>query len=267
MAESIQELQMIKTIYIPSRGRAKKLQTPYTLPKSLRKRCVVVVRKDEVDEYKELHPALNFAVLPKRIEGLSPTRQWILEEAEERWHVQLDDDITAINHKPVSTKFGGLKKVDPSHFVNCFELLEKWLKEGIAHVSFTDRVSAARPSKKDYYENGRIAQTLFYDKRAIKDAGARFDRCALMQDLDMNLQLLGAGFKNRIATVYSYNARAEDAAGVCVLYRTDELKQKVGRQMMKLHPGITEMREKQKYGRTYFYMKTDWKKAFNAGRQ
>lgn len=253
----------IRDIYIPSRARAEKLVTPYTLPKKLRDITTVVVRRDELDEYEERHPTLRFEALPKGIEGLSPTRQWILEESSGRLHCQLDDDITAINYKPNPKKFGGLKKADSGMFIDCFHLLEKWMSEGmIGHVSFTDRVSAARPSKGPFYENGRIAQTLFYDRRAIKNAGARFDRVALMQDLDMNLQLLAAGYRNRIATVYSYNVRGEDSPGGCVLYRTDKLKQKVGRQMEKLHPGITTMATKEKYGRTYFYMKTDWRKAY-----
>src|SRR5262245_13998567 len=101
---------MIKEIFIPSRGRATKLVTPYTLPKELRNRCIVVVRPDEIDQYEDLHQRLEFAELPKSVEGLSATRQWILHNSENRWHVQLDDDITAINFKSDSTKFGGLRK-------------------------------------------------------------------------------------------------------------------------------------------------------------
>ena len=251
-------------IFIPSRGRPTELRTPYALPRRLQECVYVVVRYDEFDAYNDADEDrdFQFLVLPKDFTGgLSATRQWILDQADGQVHIQLDDDFTGINIKVDCKKFGGVKKTSPTEFCRCFDQLLYWLANGFDHVSFTDRVSSARPSKVPYYDNGRIAQALFYNRYAIKRAGARFDRVALMQDLDMNLQLLEAGYRSRTSTRWSYNHRAEDAAGGCALYRTDDLKAVVGQQMMKLHPGVTELKEKQKYGRTYFYMKTHWKKA------
>lgn len=252
-------------IFIPSRGRATALRTPYVLPRRLQESVYVVVRYEEFDAYNDADEDrdFQFLVMPKHFKGgISETRQWIADQADGTKLIMLDDDITGINLKPISKVFGGVRKASNGEFTKCFDQLLFWLNGDYGHVSFTDRVSSARPSKWPWYDNGRISQTLFYNRVDIEAAGARFDRVPLMQDLDMNLQLLRAGYRSRTSTRWSFNHRPEDAPGGCALFRTDDLKQQAGRRMMELHPGITELKEKEKYGRTYYYMKTHWKNAF-----
>lgn len=257
---------MIKqdAIYIPSRGRWEKLLTPYALPAPLRKRCIVVVRQDEVRRYMIAHAKRDFdlAILPKHVNGLSATRQWILDQSGDDVLIMLDDDITGINLKADPTKYGGVVKVDNRYFTNCFNLMYRWIDAGFVHVSFADRFVAARPSKNDYYENGRIAQALFYERSVLVNNHIRFDRVPLMQDLDVNLQLLGLGYKNRVSTNYSFNSRWYGSPGGCEAYRTTELHDHVGRRMEKLHPGITKLVPKPKGGG--MTMRTKWREAYRA---
>jgi hypothetical protein len=177
----------------------------------------------------------------------------------------MDDDIRTINLKGSSKVFGGVRKADPKHFIACFELMEQWMRSGIAHVGFAERMMAARPTPKPYYENGRMGQAMFYDLNVVRKVGASFNRVTLMQDLDMNLQLLEAGYPNRVSTRYSYTARPEDYAGGCGLYRTDTLKKAECLRMQKLHPGIVEAKTKVKFGREYPYLRTSWRKAIEMG--
>jgi len=256
-------------IWIPSRGRADKLATPHVLPLVLQHRVRVVVRHDELEAYaaatKE-NRQFEFIVLPKHFKGgLSETRQWILEQSDDQHLIMLDDDITGINRKEGLQKFGGLVKAHKNEFVNCFNLLIRWLDSGLAHVSFADRFVAARPSNLPYYENGRIAQTLFYNRDVLVKHRIRFDRVALMQDLDVNLQLLELGYRNRVSIKYSFNSRWYGQPGGCAAYRTNELHDKVARKMEKLHPGITKLVPKPKGGG--MTMRTSWRKAFGYQRE
>lgn len=255
---------MYECIYVPSRGRAQKLTTPYVLPFALEHRIVVVVRYDELHEYANAAKEdrqFEFLALPKNFKGgLSETRQWILEQSNDRYLIMLDDDITGINIKKDLSAYGTIVKSDPNEFIKCFAQLRRWMDDGFAHVSFADRFIAARPSKLPYYENGRIAQTLFYNRDVLVKHRIRFDRVALMQDLDVNLQLLGLGYRNRVSVKYSFNSRWYGQPGGCSAYRTSELHDKVARKMEKLHPGITKLIPKPKGGG--MTMRTSWTKAF-----
>lgn len=257
-------------IYIPSRGRAKTLTTPYVLPEALFDKCVVVVRPDEIDEYKdqniELASQNQFLVLPKGVNGLSATRQWIIEQANERFHAQLDDDITGFCYKPRSDVYGGVTRmrdgVQAKKVLKAVDVLMRWIREdGLAHVGISERFMAARPSEKPYYENNRLGQFTMWDLSILRKLGARFDRIKLMQDLDMNLQLLEAGYPSRVLTRISYVAKPEQFKGGCALYRDDEMKRKMCDKMARLHKGIVQSKVKIKFGRTYYHLRTSWRKA------
>jgi hypothetical protein len=256
---------VIGDIFIPTRGRAGDVRTLWDLPAKWRERCYLVVRPDEYSDYhtaqRHDQPIGGIVKLPKGIEGISATRQWILENAEGKALVMLDDDLTGINIKQDHTVFGGVARARNQSLAwdAVLRLMDRWLEQGEAHVSFTDRVSSARPSTRWWYENGRTSQTLFYNLRIVRGIGARFDRVPLSQDLDMNLQILEAGFTNRVSLKYSFNAKPEDAKGGCSTFRTDTVKEQVCRTMEFLHPGICTYKTKPKYGRTYHYLTTNWR--------
>lgn len=254
-------------IYIPSRGRADKVTTLQALPPGLRESCTIVVRHDEANAYKAKPEFFGkVLVMPKGINGISATRQWIMENADERFHCQMDDDITGFCFKPKSLVFGGIRRIPADHRIGgAFKTLMDWISvEGIAHVGIAERSMAARPGKKPYYENNRLGQLTMWDLRVMRKLGARFDRVKLMQDLDMNLQFLRAGYPSRVLTKISYVAKPEDYAGGCSIFRNDDLKRKMCDKMARLHKGLVESKEKVKFGRTYYHLRTSWRKALGA---
>lgn len=252
-------------IYIPSRGRADKVTTLQALPAGLRESCTIVVRHDEADLYKSKPEFFGkVLVMPKDINGLSATRQWILEQADERFHAQLDDDITGFCFKPKSKIYGGVRRIPSSNRAinDAVKTLIDWISvQGIAHVGIAERFMAARPSERPYYENNRLGQFTIWDLKVLRKVGARFDRIKLMQDLDMNLQLLEAGYPSRVLTRVSYVAKPEQFKGGCSIYRTDDLKRKMCDKMARLHKGIVESKVKVKFGRTYYHLRTSWRNA------
>jgi TET-associated glycosyltransferase-like protein len=254
-------------IYIPSRGRPERLNTPYVLPDVLRKECIVVVRYGELDAYTTAagdDRDFQFLTLPKFFKGgISETRQWIYDNSDSEMLVMLDDDLLGFNYKLDVRKFGGLRKADDRQVVRAFNHCFNALANGYGHAGLSTRTVSAHPTTRKFVENKNIVQTLFYDRRAIALAGARFDRVQLSQDTDMNLQLLAAGFKSWISIVYSFNARPNRVAGGCETFRTDALTEGVGRQMEKLHPGIVTMVPKpQKDGGIYNSLRIKWANAY-----
>jgi len=249
-------------IYIPTRGRAGCVTTLAALTEELRADAHLVVRRDEYNSYINNYPNTSIKVLPPRIEGLSATRQWILENCRSRgegFQCQLDDDITCFNTKDDLTTWS-MRSSTNDDILLAFAGMIGWLIEGKAMASMTDRVSSARPQKSDWYENGRVSQVFLYNVNMIRNIKARFDRVPIMADLDMTLQILEAGYNNRVWTRYSFSHKKEDSPGGCALYRTDEMKLEVAQKMSELHPGVVTWATKHKYNREYVYTTTSWRK-------
>jgi hypothetical protein len=228
----------------------------------LQRHVVIVVRQDEAVSYRKHNPFANVLAMDKGVNGLSATRQWILEHAKERFHVQLDDDITGFCFKPRSKVYGGVRRIyKETPIIEAVRTMRSWIEEGLAHVGMSERFMAARPSPRPYYENGRTGQFMMYDLRVLRKLNVRFDRVRLMQDLDMNLQLLRAGYPNRVLTKISYVAKPEDYAGGVASYRDDKLKEQMCKKLARLHKGIVTYKTKRKFGRRYHYLRTSWRRA------
>lgn len=249
-------------IYIPSRGRAGLVTTPAALPKQLAKLCTIVVRHDEIEEYREASPDLRYLVMPKGVEGISATRQWILDKAKGKYLCMVDDDITGFCFKPLSTKYGGIRRCKASKLVPAFKLLLSWVQSGkFAHVGISERYMAARPSERPWFENNRMGQFTIWNLTLLKCLKLRFDRVPLMQDLDMNLQLLAHGYPSRVLTRVSFVAKPENYKGGCSIFRTTPFKMRACRKLANIHKGIIEVHLKEKGGEDYYFLKTKWRLA------
>lgn len=77
-------------VYIPSMGRAgivtsHKLFTNHT----------IVCPESEVQEYRKHHD--NVLGVPDNIKGITKTRNWILNNIDDEWHIQVDDDALSFH--------------------------------------------------------------------------------------------------------------------------------------------------------------------------
>lgn len=73
-------------IAIPSKGRAGLTTTNKIIPDS-----TFFVPVSEVHQYKQI--VKNVIGVPKEIQGITATRNWILKNTDEKWIVMLDDDV------------------------------------------------------------------------------------------------------------------------------------------------------------------------------
>lgn len=78
-------------IAIPSKGRPRKLKS-----KEFMKSAVLFVPESEVKQYKQIY---NEVVgVPNNVRGITPTRNWILKNTDERYVVMCDDDLKSAGY-------------------------------------------------------------------------------------------------------------------------------------------------------------------------
>jgi hypothetical protein len=77
-------------VYIPSMGRAG-LVTSHKLFLN----HTIVCPESEVQKYREYHE--DVLGVPDEIKGITKTRNWILDNAKEDWHIQVDDDALSFH--------------------------------------------------------------------------------------------------------------------------------------------------------------------------
>ncbi len=166
--------------------------------------------------------------------GIGNTKQWMVDNVDlfGRYVCLLDDDLVFSVRKD-----GRLLKADASE-VNCmFFILETWMKEfGFAHCGVSAR-AGNNQVQQDYATNTRMMRVVGLDLQVVRELGARYDRTkGDMEDFDMNLQLLEAGYQNRVSYVYAAGQGATNTKGGVSHYRTWESHRQAAFMLKKLHP-------------------------------
>ena len=230
--------------YVPSRGRPS-CQTPHTLHRfGVQKQdIIVVVRPDEQNKYADIGFELH--VLPKKVQGLSQTRQHLIEQFT-KIHCQIDDDITGFLFKPDTSQWAVVPITKVSAFRKMIDIFEQWLDTGITACSTQDRVGLAHPSNSSFKDYARIGQMIFLNPKTIIRRGYRFDRVKLYADQDMALQIVRGGDVTRVSCTYGHTMKPTYAPGGCQAYRNQKCIDESANKLVKLHPGLVRLRWKRK---------------------
>ena len=77
-------------VYIPSKGRAGKVTTHKLFPQA-----IIVCPESEKSSYLEFHEQV--LGVADSVKGITRTRNWILENVKDEWHVQVDDDALSFH--------------------------------------------------------------------------------------------------------------------------------------------------------------------------
>jgi hypothetical protein len=77
-------------VYIPSKGRAGKVTSH-----KLFKESTIICPESEEKNYKDYHK--NVIAVPDQVKGITSTRNWILNNINDDWHVQVDDDALSFH--------------------------------------------------------------------------------------------------------------------------------------------------------------------------
>jgi len=254
-------------VCIPTRGRPDAQLTWAQLPWEWKARTYFVPDTDRRAEVQSLASRSAVLVYPEG-PGIGPKRQWVLQHAPGRYVCLLDDDLHF-----VARRDGRLLKATAEEVGAGLSRLEGWLRDdGFVAVGLSPQAGNNREPG-PYAENTRLCNAYAFDRDTALSTGARFDRLwGSMEDFDFTLQLLKAGFPNRVDYQLAVGQADANAPGGCTEYLTPDVQKDAAEQLAQLHPGLVTLKDKvTKTGWHGFTHRTDveiaWKKALRTRHQ
>jgi hypothetical protein len=267
-------------VYIPSTQRAVAAMAPTSIASVLAAASVpvsVVVPPLEYPDYSEqmlAHDRKGYGInivssrdpdTSEEIRGISDTRRFIGEVARRRGEVMfcmMDDDIHFSERRgPDTTRL--MKLEQPISVVT--DLIEEKLQD-FAHVSVSMRQGNNNigPVEQDGGSlNVRTCRVLAYQTEAF--LAMQHGRCQFMEDFDINLQLLRAGYDNFNLGYFAQDQAQTQAPGGCSGTRTHATHEAAAHKLKELHPDFVTLVQKQNRTGGEFGTRTEvriaWKKA------
>lgn len=266
-------------IYIPTRGRVGRQVTREYFPAS-----TLVVPVDELQVY-QAEPGSMLAC-PRKIDGISATRQWILETATEDFVVMMDDDLRFYTWEDMD-KPKKLRKADPEELAECLPQVIKAVNAAdVIHASIGPRMFApervkggrciwrynAKANNVHIYNRQRVLEEMSGGS-GIEGSGIdfKFTDVRLMEDYHVTLSLLRRGYHNLEYNGIVWNQDQSGAKGGCSEYRDEAMQAEAARQLKELHNQfVTVERKFSSSGRGAMSHRTDvkinWRKAYESAR-
>lgn len=232
-------------IYIPTIARASRQVALKRLPPALQKKVFLVCPPDEAAQH-----AGSAIVLPCKEQGIAATRDWIMRHAKKSGFkriVMIDDDVTIQRRRKQKLVGSGFNRIsDASHeeIIQAMRWLDDKLKQ-YAHASFAPRF-LENDNDEQEIEGKRAMYLLGYDVDLFFKAKAGFAKglppMPTMEDFNVTLQLLKAGYPNIISLEWRVSVRASNASGGCSTWRTLERHNASARRMVELHKPFVQLR-------------------------
>ena len=248
-------------IYIPTRGRANNQETFKWFPKSMHDQIVMVIDEDERELYDQ-YPCPKL-IIPEDVKGISAKRKIIVENAQDKKIVMLDDDLRFYIRKAHNDWH--LRYLEPEEYPALFGLLDKWLDE-YAHCGISAREGNNRVEDLAV-ENTRYMRVLAYNLDMMKDI--EFGRTEVMEDFDIALELLKKGMPSKVSFYYAQGQKSSNAEGGCSEWRTIDTHNQGAELLASLHPECVKLVEKQTKTAWNGLPRKDvivgWKKAYQEG--
>ena len=233
----------------------------------------LVVPTEEFDLYSKTYQATGICdVMGVDAKGISRTRQEIGRYAQlngQETFCMMDDDLSFFVREPGTTKLVKADSDDMDAMVYEMEmdLLSVTESPGpIAHTSISTRQGNNNLNVPREY-NTRTLRVLAYRTKLFNKM--EHGRVPVMEDFDVNLQLLEAGYHNSLLSWCAQDQAQTQAAGGCSTYRTHELQEQAAVRLAELHPGVVKVRDKVNKTGGEFGTRKDvtiyWKKALAKG--
>lgn len=233
-------------IFILTMGRLDAQVTANALPPKLRRKAVLVCGPGEKAALEARGWGKQVGEVveqPKGVKGLPFVRQWIMDNAEQRRIVMLEDDLrfflkTGANRRIVSSSNDKIEEA--------FAWMGTQLKQ-VAHCGMSPRfLNWQHPGP--HIEATRMGYVLAYDRVRAKEADCSFTNNmqwhTCMEDFHMTLQLLRAGLINRVQVDHVCSPGTSNAAGGASMWRTLERHNESAKRLAKNHPGYVRVVEK-----------------------
>ena len=230
-------------IYIPSLNRVKKQSTLQELPEQWLQKTTLVVPKHQYTEYLYVYGNI-VKVLACPVTGIGVTRQWIMDTCPVKYLCMLNDDLRFFYYSTTSQNASKLQRSSKKQVGDMLEQLHLWLtKENIAHCGVRRR-NVQMETEASFIQACRMNDVYAYNVKAFTFSRARFDRLPVMEDFDVTLTMLRAGFINRVSMHYAWDQNATNSSGGCSVYRTNAMQHEAAALLAKLHTGFVTIKKK-----------------------
>lgn len=257
-------------ILIPSYGRTNRVEVLKYIPEKFLKDTFLCVAEHEHSDYKANYPDHNVIAIEEQGQGMGAVRKALTNRKyfEDDIVFLIDDDLYFAKRKGDPSKGGPLERVtDKEQMVAVFDKLLYWMiQDKIPQVALAPRNGNNRVDG-EHVECCR--QTAFVGLNLNELDGAHY-RLHIMEDLDITLQLLRAGKKNRMLLTHCWD-QGSNSAGGCSSFRSPEVQSKGAHSLRDHHPEFVKVvvkNQKQKWFADKEVIHHDvivqWKKAFSS---
>jgi len=239
------------TIYIPTRGRVGH-EKQITLRELQASKIPVTIAcpADEVARHRYYHDSI--VAVP--VDGIGPTRQWLIDNCPTQGIVMLDDDMYFSERRGDieidSTVHSYMKASQPDTKLHrCEDLAPMFgricniLDEGYMHGGISAR-QGNQHIPKPWADCIRVNNAHFFDTAAFRGIGLKFDVLPVMEDFYVSLSLIHAGYPNRVLYNYCWSQRGSGAKGGCSIYRTAAMQAEAAEKLHELFPDYVRVVEK-----------------------
>lgn len=234
----------------------------------------LVVPQNEEDAYRAVTQkhGLRCEILTHNVVGIHRTRQWIGEHAKslgKKKFVMFDDDITILVRRAPDT--WQLRAAEPKEV----RTMVFWLRMALewyeyASISMREGNNRAGVGNSDELVRFNQRSCRVHAFRVDDFLSYKHDRCPLLEDFDVILQLLLSGGTMAISHWWAQGQRMMNEAGGCSTYRTHETQEEAVRTLAALYPDYVRLKDvsnktdKDGMG-TRVDVTIDWKKAWAQG--
>ena len=257
---------------IPTLGRVDNQLTYNNLPDKYKEKVTFVVQPHEHELMQEKYPNNKVVCLPKEVNNIALTRQFIfnLFRGERYW--VWDDDLSFVIKDWVDD---GKRKWDSysmeeKHFDEFVDHANEYMDNGYVHGGLACAwiLPIYGPDVYPFRDNFRQVTNMFFDGAKMPDID--FCRADTVEDMDVTLQMISQGYKNVIFMRHRVGCADTNADGGCSTYRTVEYHNERMRDFQALWPDYIKLSEKEVTSGSWKGSKklaanVQWKKAYADG--
>lgn len=227
-------------IAIPTMGRIHLQETVRSLMDQDEVPVILFTPENEVEQLKKV-TGEDVRSVPRTVQGIAATRQFIMESLKQHdVVVMMDDDLTfAVRRRDNPTLFRPAQKSDIITMLSDFHALMRTY----AHGSIAMREGANRDTDEVKF-CCRVARVIAYRPEVFFAEGCDFRHSTVMDDFEVTLQLLTKGYQNVILNSYVQNQRGSGTAGGASTYRTLEMHAEAARKLASRYPQFVKTVQK-----------------------
>ena len=206
-------------ILIPSRSRPKTMSTPFQIPDRFMKDVIVYTAVEQKADYVAANPELNIRSVSTMDDLLGRKLELMAQDVDDELVMLCDDDF--VFFRRIDPFEPQLRKMEEDDWDDLFEQIEGLFAEnpnlyGVG-VSMRQGNNRLEPEGNP---NTRLNGCIIYRRKVF--LSVEHDRTNPMNDFDVNLQLLRAGWDNHLIAEFCYNQGGTNAPGGSSDYRNLE---------------------------------------------